>query len=1547
MRNFKRQIHLLISFFILSLFAKAQQPVVNSLNPSSGFPGSTVIISGSGFNAVAANNIVFFGATKAQAIAASPVQLSVQVPAGSSFSAVTVTTPTGTAYSQKIFMPTHPGGVGNFNNRFLATPFNITTGTSPVAVVLCDFDGDGKVDLASANSAEASFSVCRNIGTNGTFSFAGKVDFTAAAGPFGMTTGDLNADGKPDVALTTLDGISIYINNSTTGNISFAPKADFAVGTTPRGIDINDVDGDGKADIACANSQSSNFSVLRNTSTGVVLSFAPAVNFATFGSPYYISLRDFDGDGKADASNGYVYGGSISVFRNTSTPGAINFAARLDYATGGVGIACGDIDGDGKDDIASAGFSGSNISILRNTSSIGAISFAATVNFQLNNQAQPSHICIGDMNGDGKPDLVVPDKFSSTRNPEVDVFRNTSTVGNISMAARAFYPLAVSSDPAFTVIGDINGDGRPDIGVSCAGLARVALFKNLASPIVSSFSPVSAPAGASITISGYNFKADPAENIVSFGGVKATVTSASNTSLTVSVPAGSTYLPVTVTADGLTGQARLPFTLTFSGGDSIIANSFADRKIFAAAGSGQDATIADFDGDGKNDVSIHTYSISSNSIYRNTSASGDVTFSAPVTVSNFSSATRALVAGDLNGDGKPELVSAGGSNNVINIYRNTSVTGTISFATSMNIGVSAEAMNVYIADMNADGLPDIIVDTRGNIVVIPNTSTASTLSFGTNRYFPMVIYLDKVVVADFDGDGKTDIVSGQSYMKNTSVNGVISFGPLTSFAPQAYHDYYVTGDFNSDGKPDIAELKTDSARIRIYVNTSTSGNISFALQPTKYSTGAYPVKMSVADLNGDGRLDISVANQEYDAVSVLANTGSAGNTSFANKVDYAAGRWPWATATGDLDGDAKPDMVIPNFQTATFSVLRFAADIPPANIPNISSFLPLSGAVGDTILISGNNFSNNPADNIVMFGSAKAIVVNASTNALQVKVPVGASNKSFTVTNSAGLTGYSKKPFNITFSGAGRIFTSNSFDTATLFAAADGARGVYVGDVDGDGKNDVVTANENNNNISVFRNTSDTGFIDFAARLDIAAGSQPKACAMADLNADGKPELLVANSGNNILMVYRNTSTAGTVSYAAPASFPTDSSSFGTPVAIAIHDMDGDGKPDVAVTNTNSTYITIFRNSFSTPGGAISLVNRVSYKGGNSPKSISIEDIDGNGKPDLVIGNSSNEVSVLSNTSVTGAISFTRGISFIPYSFPHGVVGLTTTDLNEDGKADIAIATTSNGFSRLLNRSVRGTQIFEPVIDFGPTIYSAGIATDDLDGDGRTDIAIIDLFNRTVAVVKNNYNLVDTSYFKPAVFYSVTPSPNTPLAITTGDIDGDGKPDIITTSMSNNFLSILRNKTGEPVRLCPNGGVTLESGIDYATYQWQLSTDGGLVFSDISDNSYYSGTNTASLQLSNIPSSFTGYKYRCATSAGNSVVFTIRFFNIWTGAIDNAWENPANWSCGTVPDLFTDVVIGAGSNVVLNSNVTIATISVNSNAIFTVGTGFTLTLIGH
>jgi hypothetical protein len=572
--------------FILSLLLLAtcavgfaQAPRIASFTPAVAKPGDVVTLTGTGFNATAANNVVFFGATRGTVTAASATSVTVTVPTGATYAPITLLNAGSVLACASVsnFNPIYAPAKTNITASDFLPKVDFATGTNPFSVAIGDLDGDGKPDLVVANFNSDNVSVLRNTSASGSIaagSFAPKVDFATGVQPRSVAIGDLNGDSKPDlvVANASSDNISVLRNTSSSGSItagSFAPKVDFATGDVPSSVAIGDLDGDGKPDLAMANEVSNNVSVLRNTSSSGSItagSFAPTVDFAAGGAPRSVAIGDLDGDGKPDLVVANLFSNTVSVLRNTSTSGSItagSFAPTVDFATGGgpVSVAIGDLDGDGKPDLAVANSGSISVSVLRNTSSSGSItagSFAPIVNFATG--FGPRSVAIGDLDGDGKPDLAVVNEFSST----VSVLRNTSASGSIT--ASSFAPkvdFATGDAPYSVAIGDLDGDGKPDLAAANLNSSTVSVLRNAdivsLIPAITSFTPTSGCAlTSSVTITGTNFTGATA---VSIGGTAATsFTVNSATQITATVGNGTTGT-IQVTTPSGAGVSSGTFTV--------------------------------------------------------------------------------------------------------------------------------------------------------------------------------------------------------------------------------------------------------------------------------------------------------------------------------------------------------------------------------------------------------------------------------------------------------------------------------------------------------------------------------------------------------------------------------------------------------------------------------------------------------------------------------------------------------------------------------------------------------------------------------------------------------------------------------------------------------------------------------------------------------------------------------------------------------------------------------------------------------------------------
>ena len=455
----------------------AQAPVITAFSPASGAIGSSVSITGTNFNSISSQNIVFFGATQATVTGGSTTMLTVTVPVGATYQYISVTNLASgnnlTAYSAQPFIVTLAG------NILFKPTVNFTTGTNPQSVGIGDIDGDGKPDLAVANSNSNNVSIFRNTSVSGTVSFATQIDSTTGISPRSVSIGDIDGDGKPDLVVANgmSNTVSVFRNTSTSGTISFAAKVDFTTGVLPISVSIGDIDGDGKPDLAVADNSSVTVSVLRNLSTIGVISFTAKVDFATSTYPISVSIGDIDGDGKPDLVMANNSSNTVSVLLSMSYIGMINFATKVDFTTGTqpCSVSIGDIDGDGKPDLAVANQSSSTVSILRNLSTgSGSVSFATNLDFTTG--TSPYSISIGDIDGDGKPDLATANYSSNT----ASVLRNVSTSGNVSFAAKVDF--ATGTYPQSISIGDIDGDGKPDLCLPNNGSNSVSVLRQTIPP---------------------------------------------------------------------------------------------------------------------------------------------------------------------------------------------------------------------------------------------------------------------------------------------------------------------------------------------------------------------------------------------------------------------------------------------------------------------------------------------------------------------------------------------------------------------------------------------------------------------------------------------------------------------------------------------------------------------------------------------------------------------------------------------------------------------------------------------------------------------------------------------------------------------------------------------------------------------------------------------------------------------------------------------------------------------------------------------------------
>lgn len=495
------------------------------------------------------------------------------------------------------------------------------------------------------------------------------------------------------------------------------------------------------------------------------------------------------------------------------------------------------------------------------------------------------------------------------------------------------------------------------------------------------------------------------------------------------------------------------------------------------------------------------------------------------------------------------------------------------------------------------------------------------------------------------------------------------------------------------------------------------------------------------------------------------------------------------------------------------------AQYPP---PTVTNLVPASGPVGTTVKIVGTYFTGNVASTIVFFGGAKATVSTVSQNTVTVTVPAGAAYDYVTVTDiSYPATAYSPKPFNLTFP-CGGLIDPASFAAKADYTAGSGPSGIAVGDLNGDGKPDIVTCNQSSNTISVFRNTSVSGAISFAAALTYTTGAYPQHVTLGDLNVDGKLDIVTANYTPSSVSVFRNTSTSS-ISFAAKVDFTVGSHPFG----VAVNDLDADGYPEIVTANRDGNSASILRNT-----GSITFAAKVDLTTGAGPHSVAIGDIDGDGKPDIATSNGTdNSISVLRHTGAAGSLTFAANVDFSAGGTAprHMAIG----DLDLDGKADFVTGNANSvpgAISVIKNTSTAGTISCATAVSYTTAAtyaVTSGVTIGDIDGDGFPDIAAANAHTAVnkISVFKNS----GTGTFAARTDFATATAPE---GIGIADLDGDGKPDLSSANNSAASISTLRNlinvipamTNGNTATICSGDTVNLALiGNVPATYVWKAS----------------------------------------------------------------------------------------------------------------------------
>jgi gliding motility-associated-like protein len=560
-----------------------------------------------------------------------------------------------------------------------------------------------------------------------------------------------------------------------------------------------------------------------------------------------------------------------------------------------------------------------------------------------------------------------------------------------------------------------------------------------------------------------------------------------------------------------------------------------------------------------------------------------------------------------------------------------------------------------------------------------------------------------------------------------------------------------------------------------------------------------------------------------------------------------------------------------------------------AQKPVITAIDKTTAGNQDIVTFQGSSFGTDATRLSVFFGASRGSVNFVSDQLLEVKVPSGSTYDKISLTNTtAGLTEYSTSNFLYSFGG------EHGFEPAKLegqkdFNAETGLYDLCMCDFDRDGKTDIVTANDNSNSMTVLANTSTApglATVNFN-KIPILLNARSLHVTCGDLNGDGKPDMVVSEAGTtgDRIFIFQNTSTGA-------GSFTFNNTSIrvaGKKVKrVKIADLDLDGKPEVIVTNQSGNNVTILVNQ-STPASIIfsTTTLTINIAGAASTDGVIIEDLNGDHLPEVVLSQfltASSNIFILRNNSTLGNISL-GNLTILPLS--NTVVNLRIGDLDNDRKPDIAATQLlGSSISIFLNQTSAGSIAFSGPNPFVTEERPWGIEFGDLDGDGKTDIAVASLTRKSLTILNNEStpgNLSFQNSIKPTTFI------NRHLLI--GDVDGDAKPDIAFTSIDDNNngipaskISIFRNKVCLKPVLAPEGPHNICAGFPLrlttnispgTTYQWKNGTtivaSGPNPFFDVTVTGNYTVTAIAEAGTCSLTSNAVTVTVNPGTTTGTAI----------------------------------------------------------------------------
>ncbi len=1209
--------------------------------------------------------------------------------------------------------------LGNGDGSF-ATGYGVGSGNTgssgfagPDSIAIRDFNSDGFLDLAQVNGDNSILRVYLN---NGDATFQNEVEYTTGTAPRAVTAGDVNGDGFADlvVANASSNTVGVFLNN---GDGTFGAQAAFATGTSPHGVAIANIDADGLVDLVVVNTGSNDVSLLRGNGDGT---FQTPISFAVAGSPTAMRVLDLNGDGMPEVATTSYTGGVVTVLFN----GGSGTFSRSDYPVDAnpYSISSGDLNGDGIADLVTSSPSQNSITALVTN---GEILFGGPQIFSVGNS--PTSAKDFDLNGDGRDDVITVNQSTNTVNVQLNAKDGTTT---------GFHPYTVVQISPY--VASISRGEPPTSATNRATVYyNVSFTEDVTGVDASDFTTTTT---GSLTV----------------GQVRVIQISASQYRVALSGISGDGTVQLNLVDDNsirdLSGNALV---------SSSRSVSYAAPVNHATGSAGRSVATGDFNEDGIADLAGASSASNSITVLL---GNGDGTFAIQPDLTT-ENEPFSVTTGDVNNDGHLDLIVAATSSSTINVFLGN---GDGTFQAALSSVAGLQPFSVAVADLNFDDILDVVTGNfDGTFSVLMGTGTGTFL---TPVNFASGGATFSIALADFNEDGFLDVFSANFTNGGFSVMTAVGDGTFNTplgFGSGNAPTSIAVADFDDDGHVDVVVSNGDDDTVSAFFGDGGTFGSAQTLP-----VGDLPYAVLAKDINGDGLEDIVAANYFSDSLSVFFNNGDG---TFTSQGSFSTGPNPRGLTAVDMNGDGRVDIATSNSSGNSVSVLInnatgdrlgeiYAIDRMPPSIQSITRNSPA--------LTNGNSLSYTVSFSENVFGVTEddfTLVTTGSVTAGAIQV-LGTGGSTYTVIITDvigdGTVALALKYNSSIKDASGNIVAATpTFAPAQVYTSGTVTVFSSLGDLNGDGFDDVVTANLNDASVSVRFNDGAGGF---GSETRFSTGLNPRTTALADVNEDGNLDLVVANTGSDSVGVLLGN---GNGTFQAQTMLAVGS----RPYSVAVADLNGDGFRDIVVTNQASMNVSILLGN-----GDGTFAPQTTAGTNLGPETVVVADLDGDGVQDLFVGNrGADNLSVLFGN---GDGTFLPQVTLLA---GRGGQASAVADFNNDGILDLLVSNITDGTVSVL-RGLAGREFdFAESTNAGPFPTTAVVA--DVNGDGTLDI-----ISPNLAAVPSILVGQGDGTFILRVFLTTD---GATFAAATSDLNNDGLPDVVSSHNGPDRINVLLNTT--------------------------------------------------------------------------------------------------------------------------------------------------------